>query len=292
VLYQGKTVGTLRQAGLLCYHLAMLETICERLACPDCGAAVTPNDELVRSDWTNGTLFCTNCSSDFPVENKIVRLMPRELLDAQRSEIKARDDQVEAYDAMLGLNLFTLVELPITLNALAPDVRDVLLEAGCGTGRMTRSLAQRARTVIAIDFSYQSLMVNARKLKNAGCDNVVLVQADLCKLPFVDAMFDRVISCQVLEHVPTPEARDAAIKGLSRVAKPGATGVVSGYRFSRWTADKQGMHDGGIPYFRFTKSEFLDLLSKGFDVESITGALQYIHLARCRRNDSAQSCSQ
>ncbi len=62
--------------------------------------------------------------------------------------------------------------------------------------------------------------------------------------------------------------------------------VLSAYKHSLLTrcfSQKEGMHDGGIPFFRFTKSEMRETLGAQFDVHSITGLLVYLYLARCTR---------
>ena len=266
------------------------------LACPEClgdltlGANSTPDeievdeievDEIEVDEIEDGSLSCAGCAMEYPIENGIPRLMPREILDAQKSEIAARDAQVGDYDAMWFLNLFGRVELPMTLRRLQISPTDAILEAGCGTGRMTHEFAARAREVVAIDFSFQSLCANRQKLQKAGIGNAHLLQADLCKLPFKGKVFDRAASCQVLEHVPTPSAREAAVRSISRALKPGSTAVISAYQHTIWTREKQGEHEGGIPFFRFTRPEFQSLLASAFRVESITGALVYLHLARC-----------
>ena len=77
----------------------------------------------------------------YPIEQGIPRLLPGALLDAQKSEMAARDAQVKDYDRMAFLHLFGQVEIPLTQRALGAEPSDRLLEAGCGTGRMTRRLA-------------------------------------------------------------------------------------------------------------------------------------------------------
>ncbi len=219
----------------------------------------------------------------FPIEDGIPRLLPIQLLDAQKSEIAARDAQVADYDQMAFLNAFGKIEIPLTQKTLGARKIDRLLEAGCGTGRMTPQLAQRVQEMVAIDFSLESLRVNAKKIKEAGIKNVHLVQADLCRLPFASARFDRVVSCQVLEHVPGPKARLAAVAQLARVLRPGGVLTLSAYKHSLFTklfAQKEGVHEGGIPYFRFTQPELKALLASEFSVQSITGVLVYIYLAR------------
>ena len=123
-----------------------------------------------------------------------------------------------------------------------------------------------------------------RSWKRQVLTNVHLVQADLCRLPFAPAVFDRVVSCQVLEHVPGEAARHAAVAELARVGKAQSPLVLSAYKHSLLTrafAQKEGEHDGGIPFFRFTRSEFHKTLADDFTVQSITGALVYLYLARC-----------
>jgi hypothetical protein len=44
------------------------------------------------------------------------------------------------------------------------------------------------------------------------------------------------------------------------------------------------MHDGGSPFFRFTRPELRDTLRAHFTVHSVTGALVYLYLARCTRS--------
>ena len=151
---------------------------------------------------------------------------------------------------------------------------------------MTRILSRTVRDMVAIDFSFESLRVNRRKLLAAGVTNVHLVQADLCRLPFAGYAFDRVVSCQVLEHVPGPDARTAAVHSLSAVLKPGGALALSAYKHSLLTrafSQKEGSHDGGIPFFRFTRSELRETLAARFTVHNITGALVYLYLARCTR---------
>ncbi len=260
------------------------------LASPETGGPLT-----LTAERTDGEDVLTGSLRDgaghvYPIEDGIPRLLPRELLEAQKSEIAARDAQVEDYDRMAFLNWFGRVEIPLTLRALSPMPSDLLLEAGCGTGRMTPTLARAVRSVVAIDFSFESLRVTRRKLAAAGVGNVYLVQADLCRLPFADDAFDRTVSCQVLEHVPGPAARRAAVSSLARTVKPGGTLALSAYKHSLLTrcfGQKEGTHDGGIPFFRFSRAEMRDTLALGFQVQSVTGALVYLYLARCLRAGGA-----
>lgn len=246
-----------------------------------------------------GLLCCPTCSRTYPIENGIPRMLPAALADAghapsddstarKRNEMRARDEQACDYDRMWHLNLFGLLEIPMTLRqlALAPD--HLLLEAGCGTGRMTRQFAARCRRVVAVDFSWDSLLSCAAKLRKAGVHNVDLIQADVCDLPFESALFDRIVSCQVLEHIPTPAARERAVEEWGRVMRPDGNLVLSAYQYSwitRLFTQKEGEHTGGIYFYRFAREELRALLSRSLTVEAISGALIYHYTARCRKGE-------
>ncbi len=261
----------------------MRPSLISLLACPDCAADLVLRSGAVYEldDIEEATLECLACGRTFPVQQGILRAMPSTLLAEQESEIRARDEQVAQYDGMWYLNLFGLVEIPMTLRRLSPNRAHVLLEGGAGTGRMTPHLAERVKDLVSVDFSFESLRANRAKLLAASVDNVDLVQADLCNLPFRRGVFDRVLSCQVIEHIPGPEARGKAVACLSRVARKGATVVISAYQHSLFTREKEGQHDGGIPFFRFTRAEFRDLLGTRMRVNSVTGKLMYLFLAHC-----------
>ena len=83
--------------------------------------------------------------------------------------------------------------------------------------------------------------------------------------------------------MPGPAAHQAAVGQLACVLKSGGVLTLSAYKhsiFTRLFAQKEGEHDGGIPYFRFTQKELKTLLKSEFSVQSVTGILVYIYLAR------------
>ena len=264
----------------------MLPSLLPLLASPETGSPLTLTVRRREGEEIVDGCLTDDAGHAYPIEQGIPRLLPHKLLEAQRSEIAARDAQVEDYDRMAFLRWFGKVEIPLTQQALGAQRADCLLEAGCGTGRMTNILANSVRDLVAVDFSFESLRVNQRKLRAAGVTNVHLAQADLCRLPFADCAFHRIVSCQVLEHVPGPDARAAATASLHRVIKPQGTLVLSAYKHSLMTrafGQKEGMHDGGIPFFRFTRNELRDTLGAQFTVHSVTGRLVYLYLARCTK---------
>ncbi len=251
----------------------------------------------VDSEMMEGTLRCRACGRTHEVREGIARMLPEDLTPSRnhsnddaahqkRSEMQARDSQVEEYDRMWHLNLFGLVEIPAMLLNLSLSPAHTLLEAGSGTGRMTPEFAARCAHLVSIDFSWESLRACRRKLARVGVRNVDLILADLCNLPLRAEAFDRVVSGQVLEHIPTRDARESAVSELARVLKAGGNLVLSAYQYSllmRLFGQKEGTHEGGIYFFRFTRNELRDLLARHLRVEGITGALVYHYIARCRK---------
>jgi SAM-dependent methyltransferase len=100
-----------------------------------------------------------------------------------------------------------------------------VLEAGCGVGAQTITLARRSPSArfTSIDVSADSITEARRRGELAGLANVEFRQADLFALPFDAASFDHIFICFVLEHLARPAE---ALTALSRVLKPGGTVTV------------------------------------------------------------------
>ena len=94
-----------------------------------------------------------------------------------------------------------------------------ILEVACGRGGFVRELARAGAGVAGCDFSFSALRVGKSKLNGNGSTGLDdrFVQGDAQKLPFADASFDIVISCETIEHVPDA---DSALKEMHRVARP------------------------------------------------------------------------
>ena len=91
------------------------------------------------------------------------------------------------------------------------DGRDVL-ELGCGTGKNTAWLAERARSVVALDFS-PGMLARARERVGAVRHRVRFAQHDVREpWPVPDESADVVVGNLVLEHVEAlaPVYREAA----------------------------------------------------------------------------------
>jgi trans-aconitate methyltransferase len=97
-----------------------------------------------------------------------------------------------------------------------------VLEAGCGVGAQTVTLAARSpqARITSVDLALESVAEAERRVTEAGLDNVEFRRADIFDLPFAPATFDHVFVCFVLEHLADPVA---ALRILGGVLKPGGT---------------------------------------------------------------------
>jgi SAM-dependent methyltransferase len=97
-----------------------------------------------------------------------------------------------------------------------------VLEAGCGIGAQTITLARRSPDArfTSVDLSADSIAEARRRVERAGLSNVQLGQADIFALPFAAESFDHVFICFVLEHLARPAEALSILNGLLR---PGGT---------------------------------------------------------------------
>jgi 2-polyprenyl-6-hydroxyphenyl methylase/3-demethylubiquinone-9 3-methyltransferase len=109
--------------------------------------------------------------------------------------------------------------------------RNLVLELGCGYGRILPALATKARWVVGIDTSLPSLLFGRNLLTNVP--NHFLVQADATHLPFADRTFDVVVCIQngiSAFHVN----QEQLIRESIRVARQGGRILFSSYSEKFW----------------------------------------------------------
>jgi SAM-dependent methyltransferase len=104
----------------------------------------------------------------------------------------------------------------------------MVLEAGCGVGAQTITLARRSPDArfISVDVSADSIAEAKRRAARAGLTNVEFRQADIFALPFCAESFDHVFVCFVLEHLSRPIEALVSLKRLLR--REGTVTVIEG----------------------------------------------------------------
>jgi len=131
---------------------------------------------------------------------------------------------VHGYDVRENIRLqdqaSTLVEL-LHADTVYPAGSRVL-EAGCGVGAQTVTLAQNSpdARITSVDISEASVREAAQKAAAAGVTNVKFEQGDIFNLSYGVEYFDHIFVCFVLEHLPQPVA---ALQALKSHLKPGGT---------------------------------------------------------------------
>ena len=109
-----------------------------------------------------------------------------------------------------------MVDLLHSDTAYPPGSR--VLEAGCGVGAQTITLARNSpdARIVSIDVAADSITQAQAKAAAAGLVNVEFLQADIFDLPFDPDSFDHVFVCFVLEHLSEPVQALTALKELLR----------------------------------------------------------------------------
>jgi ubiquinone/menaquinone biosynthesis C-methylase UbiE len=142
------------------------------------------------------------------------------------------DKEADAYDATRGGEARAAAAADAVLGLIPADAGR-LLDVGCGTGIVTRRLAEArpATRVTGADLTYGMARMAAARLPGA------ITLADSRALPFPDATFDAVTSVWLLHLLDEPEDVRAVVAECARVLKPGGVYVT--------TVDKAAAHDVG-----------------------------------------------
>lgn len=102
------------------------------------------------------------------------------------------------------------------------DKGSLILEAGCGVGAQTKTVAHQNPNCkfISVDISEESVSEAKNLIESKGINNVEFRVANIFNLPFEDEYFDHIFLCFVLEHLPNP---NAALDELKRKLKTNGT---------------------------------------------------------------------
>lgn len=110
-------------------------------------------------------------------------------------------------------------ERPVKLILDQFNQNDVVLDAGCGDGKLTAMIAPRVKSVLGIDnqklpLDFAKLIFNKLKIRN-----VKFKVGDFIGLEkFKNKSFDKIVCFDVIEHIPREKAEEA-VKNFARMLK-------------------------------------------------------------------------
>jgi ubiquinone/menaquinone biosynthesis C-methylase UbiE len=101
-----------------------------------------------------------------------------------------------------------------------------ILDAGCGTGAVTRKIAQLSKQGISIGIDLDPLFIETAKTlaENEGISNILFEQGNIDEISYEDGFFDRAYCRLVLMHVDDPVK---TVRELIRVTKKGGLVAIS-----------------------------------------------------------------
>ena len=141
-------------------------------------------------------------------------------------------DRLERQAALAGLeNHLRHVPVPETAR---------ILDAGCGSGAMTRCFGSRYAdsSVVGVDIRDEYVSYARGRAQEDGLQNVEFKQGSVFDLPFANSSFDVVSSKYVMQWIDAPEK---AVAEFRRVTKPGGIVVCcnfDGFAVTHYPEDK------------------------------------------------------
>lgn len=136
--------------------------------------------------------------------------------------------EADTYDLLISKqpNLYNVIE-----NIQPVEGLDIL-DLGAGSGRLTRVLAPKAKSILAIDASEAMLRVTANKLQAAGLRNWATRVADHRNLPVLDNSCDLIVSGWSICYLGNSDNPDwkedihQVMAEIKRVLRPGGSIII------------------------------------------------------------------
>ncbi len=241
------------------------------------GLVRCPSDGSGPLHRTDDGLTCPACHARFPYRDGILSFLPaQELTEQEHRERQMRDEESVWYDPMFE-GYTNAVEVPAAVRRVGSPTGPIL-DAGCGTGRITEMLVSLGRPIVAVDYSEECLRRMLARTKGAP---VLAVQSDLRTLPIRDGVMSAATCIETYSQFRSTDRR-RVLQELARVLSPDGHLSISAFNhnvvFRTWSVlgnkgAREGEHMLGNDYYylRFTKRELRRELEAAFEVEELTG---------------------
>jgi putative peptidoglycan lipid II flippase len=127
----------------------------------------------------------------------------------------------EEFIASEGAELSRRLSTAFGATSIEPGMR--ILDVGCGRGEILRRCAQLGARAYGIDYAPAAVAMSQQALSDERL--AAVYRADAKLLPFVDALFDRVLLFDIVEHLH-PWELDQALQEVHRVLRPDGKVIV------------------------------------------------------------------
>jgi len=221
------------------------------LCCPKCrGPFTLSRGRKEGLEIVQGELACRACGSAYPIVDGLPVILEKDIRSKRTRESFGREWTLHAQGRFEDDTVYGQTEEEelqrfkdaFDLPHWERLTNQFVLDAGCGSGRLTANLGKIGRnsTIVGLDFS------DAAKAAYHRCKdlpNVHIVQGDLLRPPFRAEAFDYVWSAGVLHH--TPETAQG-FGSISNLVRPGgriyiwvySSRMFTPYRFARKVLSK------------------------------------------------------
>ncbi|MFC5279587.1 class I SAM-dependent methyltransferase [Halorubrum rubrum] len=126
---------------------------------------------------------------------------------------------------------------------------DRALDVGCGNGRHTELLADRAERAVGIDISRGLLREAVRRSREREFDDRVgFVHGDAAALPIAGDAVDLAVYVATLHHLSPRAARLRSLDELARVLRPGGVALVSAWSTAHDRFDRESGFDTTVDW--------------------------------------------
>jgi len=107
---------------------------------------------------------------------------------------------------------------------LSPGNEDVVLDAGCASGRQLFKIFDKIKIGWGTDISHNFIEQANRHKQERRISNLFFAISTVESFPFESSFFDKIICAEVLEHVAD---KQIALAELLRVLKPGGSIIIT-----------------------------------------------------------------
>lgn len=202
-------------------------------------------------------------------------------------EVMSDEEAVSAYDSAAGQKHLdaidnTLVEQVLSFAPGGKALTGVLVDLGCGSGRITLKIAARCPSlrVVGVDASRAMLRFARRAAEEQNlAGRVFFLRGDAGRLGFSSHTFDFVLCNSVLHHLESP---GIVLAEMARVARPGGTVLLRDLRRPSRLAFPFHVRWYGRRYSGIMRKLFEDSVRAAYTPEELGEMLRGCGMSRAR----------